>query len=362
MRKDVGEQPWLPATDQHPESLSSLSPEDVGLVDKLVEKIKSWSSEHTSYLSAALLLNMLSTYIARAEIAKTETENSAKPLTVAFLVTANTALPGDSLDAHIQPHMVARVCRPDQLESYINTLKKSMATSDNPNLPSLDDLRPAWGQVLGTLEFEKRNTGKCDIGNYMWVNKMYRVDLPHIIGLAACRGGFNLYMLCPNVEMQASQEDYAWNDYQTLMRYVKSLYLCHRAKDPNFDCLPVSAQAWVCQVEGKKYIVFPFYATRAPGRCTWVAAGADLKTRKPVVLKVYWADDNSHAIEGEICEKLKGVKDVMQPVAFECAPDVEKMDWGDKSRQKYYLLTEDLGLPLSKCEKLTDFLHLMIDL
>ncbi|KAG8775545.1 hypothetical protein FRC15_000470, partial [Serendipita sp. 397] len=348
--EETGELNCLPSTESVKPLFTSLQDSLRKELTNLSKNIKNSPKEKQTYLPIALLLNKLSRHAA---------SNRKDDNPVVFLLNPSNPLPGDFLDTKVQPDMVARICTTKQLDKYISDLSEARKERYK-RLPQLGDFRPAWGQSLAPLEIKKRESGEEQIANYLDVNKVYRVDLSYVIGLAGRKSGFNLFALSPCV-MQRSNERYPWDDFLMLLRYIVGLYNCHEAKDPNMEFLPIASQAWICRVDDQKYLAFPFMATRGLGRSTWVAAGVSLNDDTSVVIKVSWVDIRVRHDEGEMYDLIGDIPGLMQLHKFWPPPNVENVKGGNIERRKCYLVTSSIGLPLSKCRSLSEFLTVMLE-
>ncbi|KAG8822270.1 hypothetical protein FRC17_009606 [Serendipita sp. 399] len=348
--REVNQLDWLPSAEAIQPFFATLNEDTalLGNLKNLTQIIQNSTKGTLSYLSTALLLNKLSLHISTQR---------ADGRSVAFLLNPNNPLPGDFLNTRAQPDMISRLFTSDELEGYIEQLMNARQAKPK-RIPKLGTLRPAWGETLAPLELKTREYRKDKICNYLDINKIYRVDLSYILGFAGRQSGFDLFTLSPSI-MQRSKGSYPWNDFVTLLRYIVGLYKCYETRDPNIEFLPIASQAWMCKIDDRNHLVFPFIATHGPGRSTWVATGFDLEDNTSVIVKVSWVDMTVPEDEGKMYTLLGELPGLMHLRKFWKATNVDTVKGGVIERRKCYLVTDSIGLPLSKCRSVSEFLSVM---
>jgi hypothetical protein len=114
-------------------------------VDKQYKKIcgGKGAKERILYIPAAIILNELTRLWFNSE-------QNPPPFVIVHLANPDNPLPGDTYDTQYRPDFVSRRATIHELEEYLELLKSAART-----IPNIDDLRPAHGEVVSTVEHKK---------------------------------------------------------------------------------------------------------------------------------------------------------------------------------------------------------------
>lgn len=135
VRQTMAEEPDLP----------TIEPSLKSKLDKQFEKMapKKGTKECKLYIPGAIVLNEL------AHLWYTS-QRIPPPFVIVHLANPNNPLPGDTYNTQCQPDFVSRRATIGQLEGYLEELRSSRR-----KIPNIDDLRPAHGEVVSTVEIKR---------------------------------------------------------------------------------------------------------------------------------------------------------------------------------------------------------------
>jgi len=127
------------------EELPTVGPSLRKSLDRQVKKMGGGkgAKENTLYIPGSIILNKL-----------TRLWYKSRPNPPAFVIVhlanPNNPLPGDTYNTQCHPDFVSRRATIEQLEAYLKQLGSSAK-----KLPNIDDLRPAHGEVVSTVEIKR---------------------------------------------------------------------------------------------------------------------------------------------------------------------------------------------------------------
>jgi len=99
--------------------------------------------EHKLYVPGAIILNELTLFWH-------ESQPTPPPFVIIHLANPNNPLPGDTYNTQCHPDFVSRRATIQELKDYLNRLR-----SAPHKVPNIDDLRPAHGEVVSTVEMKR---------------------------------------------------------------------------------------------------------------------------------------------------------------------------------------------------------------
>jgi hypothetical protein len=129
----VAKEPQLPTVDT---SLKMI-------LDKQCERIEKATKESKLYIPCAIILNELARLWYKSQ-------PTPPPFVLIHLANPNNPLPGDTYNTQCQPDFISRRATIGQLEEYLEQLRSSPL-----KIPNIDDLRPAHGEVVSTVEMKR---------------------------------------------------------------------------------------------------------------------------------------------------------------------------------------------------------------
>jgi hypothetical protein len=300
------------------------------------------------YVPITLLLNAISLAYAR---------RTQQTKLLGVFMSPNDTFHGDIHNSLRKPDVVLFWTNSDALSHYLNQLIAWDASKKSQvNIPS-----PSFNQVVSPGEVKTKDRQK----SYLNMIKIYRPDLAEIFGFSAGAEGFQLWKLNP-CECLCTRE-YKWELYSHFVEYFEVLY----SQTPSKMLVPVpvssAAQLYEFKPKETSYSVFPFIATPALGRMTWVGLGYSISAHL-CIIKLSWIDVKAWD-EFDIYEAvheegwLPGVaRHIEAGIALE---NPTRITWSEvkdaiKRRQRYIVLGS-VGDPLNMCQSVLDFLMVMHD-
>lgn len=135
VRQTVAELPELP----------TIEPSLKYKLDKQFEKMapKRGTKECKLYIPGAIVFNELTHLWYKSQ-------TILPPFVIVHLTNPNNPLPGDTYNTQCQPDFVSRQATIEQLEGYLKQLR-----SLRHKIPNIDDLHPAHGEVVSTMEIKQ---------------------------------------------------------------------------------------------------------------------------------------------------------------------------------------------------------------
>lgn len=101
--------------------------------------------ERKLYIATAIILNELTLHWYKSH-------QNPPPFVIVHLANPDNPLPGDTYDTQYRPDIVSRRATLKELEEYLELL--TTGTGER-KIPDIDDLRPAHGQVVSTIELKR---------------------------------------------------------------------------------------------------------------------------------------------------------------------------------------------------------------
>jgi hypothetical protein len=133
-------QPQPPTT-----ALPSVDPYLKSILDEQFKKMNGGKGdkERKLYIPSAIILNELA-------LLWYQSQPNPPPFVIIHLANPDNPLPGDTYNTQCHPDFVSKRATIQELEDYLEQLK-----SPSYKIPNIDDLRPAHGEVVSTVEIKK---------------------------------------------------------------------------------------------------------------------------------------------------------------------------------------------------------------
>jgi hypothetical protein len=133
----VAKEPQAPTT-----ALPTVESSLKDRLDKQFNKICGGRSakECKLYIPAAIILNELTLLWCKSQ-------QNPPPFVIIHLANPNNPLPGDTYATKCRPDFISRRATIQELEDYLGELR-----SATRKIPNIDNLRPAHGEVVSTVE------------------------------------------------------------------------------------------------------------------------------------------------------------------------------------------------------------------
>jgi len=118
-------------------------------LDKQFKKMGGGNSakERKLYIPGAIILNELTLLWYKWYL---KSHRISPPFVIIHLANPDNPLPGDTYNTQCQPDFVSRRATIEQLEDYLERLSSALG-----KIPDIDDLRPAHGEVVSTVEIKQ---------------------------------------------------------------------------------------------------------------------------------------------------------------------------------------------------------------
>jgi len=208
-------------------------------------------SESLSYVPTTIIMNVLSLADAKA-----------RPLpddqVVGWFLNPTQFLSGDPFAKSLKPDIVAYVVPRTIAEEYLTSLQSPKTTLSN-----LDELRPAWAQMISAAELNVSKPGQSQLLNYLEATCCYRPDLVSVVAISSKLAGYQFYSLNAARCLKCS-DILPWEDENTpsLQKFIAAVYQTQRSRYEKINYLPKSLQAWT--LEGgsesvRRWVMLPFH-------------------------------------------------------------------------------------------------------
>jgi hypothetical protein len=247
-------------------------------------------------------------------------------------------------------------------------------------LSNLNDLRPAWAQMISAAELEVCAAGRSQLLNYLEAVCCYRPDLVSVVAISSKLAGYQFYSLNAARCLKYSAI-LQWKDENTpsLQKFIATVYQTQRSRYEKINYRERSLQVWSLEggsEPGRRWDMLPFHTGHYPGRGTWVACAieateaTDLSPGPKVhIAKIYWADAGSKWSEGDLYEdahgdvKIPGLARVIDH--WKTGKDVigsRKPGGPITKREQVCVILASTGRPLNGCEDVNQILECFFDL
>jgi len=161
-----------------------LSEADLATLERQYRKLNKTPkpSKSLSYVPVTIIMNVLSLADAKA-----------RPLpngqVVGWFLNPNQLLFGDPFAWSLKPNIVAYLVPRKTAEDYLARLQSKTTLSN------LNDLRPAWAQVISAAELKVRAAGQSQLLHYLEAICRYRPDLVSVVAISSKPDGYQFYSL-----------------------------------------------------------------------------------------------------------------------------------------------------------------------
>lgn len=114
-------------------------------LDKEFKKLHG-TLERSLYIPTAIILNELTVHWYKSQ-------KHPPPFAIVHVANPDNPLPGDTYDTQNRPDIVSRRATLKELEQYLELLTTGTGERKR-KIPDIDDLRPAHGEVVSTIELK----------------------------------------------------------------------------------------------------------------------------------------------------------------------------------------------------------------
>ena len=323
--------------------------------------------ESQSYVPTTIIMNVLS-------LAEAKAHPLPNHQVVGWFLNPRQSLFGDPFAKSLKPDIVAYLVPRKTAEEYLEHLQSKITVS------SLEDLRPAWAQVISAAELKVSADGQPQLLDYLEAICCYRPDLVSVAAISAKIGGYQFYSLNA-VRCLKYSDILQWKHKNTpsLQKFIAAVYQTQISRYEKMNYLENSLQAW--SLEGgsesvRRWDMLPCFAGHYPGRGTWVACAietTEATNLSPVpklnIVKICWADAGSKSDEGKLYHDAHG--DVKIP-GLACIVDhwkTGKVVSGRRKpggrvtkREQVCVILGSAGRPLNECKNVNQILGCIFDL
>jgi len=324
-------------------------------------------SESLSYAPTTIIMNVLSLAHAKAHPLPDDQ-------VVGWFLNPTQLLFGDPFAKSLKPDIVAYLVARKTAEDYLGRLQSEITLSN------LDDLRPAWAQMISAAELKVRAFGQSQLLNYLEAICCYRPDLVSVVAISSKLDGYQFYSLNAAHCLKYSRI-LEWKDKNTpsLQKFIAAVYQTQTSRYDKMNYLQGSLQAWCLEGSSRRWDMLPFHTGHYPGRGTWVACAIDATDATEAtnlspgpevhIVKIYWAGAGSRWNEGDLYRAAHGGFEIPGLARVVDHWKTGKVVSGSRKpggsitrREQVCVILGSTGRPLNECKDVNQILGCIFDL
>ncbi len=336
---------------------------------KLAALLKDYTKplESQSYVPTTIIMNILSLADAKAHPLPNDQ-------VVGWFLNPAQLLFGDPFAKSLKPDIVAYLVPRTTAEGYLACLQSKTTLSN------LNNLRPAWAQMISAAELKVSAAGQSQLLNYLEAICCYRPDLVSVVAISSKLHGYQFYSLNATCCLKYSHIlQWTHENTPSLQKFIAAVYQTQRLRYEKMNYIQNSLQAWSLKGGSESvrcWDMLPFHTGHYPGRGTWVASAieateaTDLSPGPRVhIAKIYWADAGSKWNEGDLYQdahrgiEIPGLARVVDHwKTGKVVSGRWKLGGPITKREQVCVILGSTGHPLNECKNVNQILGCIFDL